>query len=249
MRTQLSIPYVKDGNREQRFSLYLPDTDNFPLLVYFHGGGLVHGGSAMRAETAATFVKYGVGVCSIGYRIYPEASYPDFIRDAAMGVAYIKKHLDEYGGDGRIFIGGTSAGAYLSMMLAFDPRWLGIHNLKATDFAGFIHHTGQPTTHFNVLRERGLDRRRIIVDEAAPLYHITDTTYPPMLFTSSDGDSPARLEQNRLVIATLSYFGHDMSRFPFLLESGKHCATYYEENEDGDNIFALHALEFMKPYL
>ena len=249
MRVFPEIPYVEGGHREQKLSLYLPEADGFPLFVYFHGGGFVSGGCSMWGKAAETLTRHGIGVCSVGYRIYPEASYPDFIRDGAMGVAYIKKHIAEYGGTDRIFIGGTSAGAYLSMMLAFDPRWLGMHRLKATDFAGFFHHTGQPTTHFNVLKERGMDYRRAVVDEAAPLYHISDATYPPMVFTASDHDMPARLEQNKLVLATLASFGQDMSRFTFLLEEGTHSATYRQQNEDGENVFALRVVEFIEATL
>ena len=247
MRVIGPIHYVRNPHPEQRLGFWLPDEgESFPLFVYFHGGGLVHGGYGMRKEAIETLVRHGVGVCGVGYRIYPEAAYPDFIRDAAAGVAYAVKHAGEYGCNGRIYVGGTSAGGYLSMMLAFDPRWLAMHKLKPTDLAGFVHHSGQPTTHFNVLRERGLDRRTVIVDEAAPLYHIKDTDYPPMLFLTSDDDIPTRYEQNQLVLATLKYFGHDMSRFPFILEHGKHGAAADTDREDGENLLGLFILDFMK---
>ena len=48
------------------------------------------------------------------------------------------------------------------------------------DFAGFIHDAGQPTSHFNVLKELGKDSKRIIVDETAPMYFVgMDETYSP----------------------------------------------------------------------
>ena len=75
------------------------------------------------------------------------------------------------------------------MMLCFDRRWLAVHGLSPMDFSGFIHDAGQPTAHFTVLKYRGIDSRRVIVDETAPLYHIgVDETYPPMRFLVSDHD-------------------------------------------------------------
>ena len=42
-----------------------------------------------------------------------------------------------------------------------------------TDFiSGYISDSAQMTTHFNVLRERGLDTRLERIDEAAPLFYL-----------------------------------------------------------------------------
>ena len=64
--------------------------------------------------------------------------------------------------------------------------------------------TGQPTTHFNVLRERGIDPRRLVVDEAAPLFHVGgQDTLAPALIVLADQDVPGRWEQTQLLLATL----------------------------------------------
>jgi hypothetical protein len=53
----------------------------------------------------------------------------------------------------------------------------------------------------NVLRERGIDSHRVIIDDSAPLYHIEpNKNYPPMLITVSDNDIPNRYEQVMLLI-------------------------------------------------
>ncbi len=52
-------------------------------------------------------------------------------------------------------------------MLCFDDRWLEKQSLKPSDIRGFVHAAGQPTCHFKILRERGLDKRRVIIDETA----------------------------------------------------------------------------------
>lgn len=98
-------------------------------------------------------------------------------------------------------------------MLCFDKRFLAVHNINSDDIAGFIHDAGQSTTHFNVLRERGMDTRRVIVDEAAPLYHVThNENYPPMLFIISDDDMTNRFEQTMVMLKTLKHFKNNMSK-------------------------------------
>ena len=126
----------------------------------------------------------------------------------------------------KVFIGGSSAGGYLSMMLYFDGQYLGKYGLTCKDFAGFVFDAGQPTVHFNVLRERGLDRRRIVVDEAAPLYHITDYSgEPPMVIYVSENDIPNRYAQTELLRSTLKDFGYPEERITYHLMPGcKHCS-------------------------
>jgi len=96
---------------------------------------------------------------------------------------------------------------------------------------GYVHDAGQPTTHFNVLRERGIDSRRVIVDEAAPLFHIGKAAgYPPMMFIVSDNDMKNRYEQTQLVLSTLKHFGYDESKIHYRLMHGTHC--HYSNSEE-----------------
>ena len=97
------------------------------------------------------------------------------------------------------------------------------------------------TTHFNILRERGLDTRLVRIDEAAPLYHITKNFVPggtkgklPMLLiVTASGDLACRPEQLRLLEATLSHFGFKKERMIFSFMNGySHCAY------DGEAVFA-----------
>lgn len=100
------------------------------------------------------------------------------------------------------------------MMLCFDNKYLFPYKIPEDVIKGYIHDTGQPTTHFNVLRERGIDSKRIIIDEAAPLFHIgTATDYPPMLFIFSDNDMPNRYEQTQRILSALKHFDYDEKKY------------------------------------
>ena len=245
MKTYTDLPYLPDGDKMHLYDLFTPDTDGFDTFVYFHGGGLEKG-SRKWESGAETLVKHGIALASCEYRMYPTAHFPDFIEDAAAAVAHIAGKIKEYGGSGRIFVGGSSAGGYLSMMLCFDEKYLGKYHIKPTDIAGCVHDAGQPTSHFNVLREKGLDTRRVIIDETAPLYFIgLQKELPPMLFIVSDSDMENRYEQTMLVLSTLRHFRYDESRIECRVMHGKHCAYCNQMDEDGENVLGKMAAEYI----
>ena len=191
MKKYLHIEYSDVCPKYNYLDLYLPDGDCKAVFVYMHGGGLIvpEPHNLKCHPFIVDLCANGVGVATIEYRGFPRFKYPDFIEDGAAAVAWVKDHIKEYVDCDKIFVGGSSAGGYLSMMLCFDKNYLGIYGIEPTDLAGFIHDAGQPTAHFNVLKSRGIDSRRIIVDETAPLYHIgRDPEYPPMIFIVSDND-------------------------------------------------------------
>ncbi len=191
---------------------------------------------------------HGIAVVSANYRMYPDAKYPDFLEDAAVAVKWVFDNMGSYGKVTDIYVGGSSAGGYMSQMLCFDKHWLEAEGLCPMDIKGFIHDAGQPTCHFNILRERGLDTRRVIVDEAAPLYHIdADGVYPPMLFIVSDNDIPCRYEQTQMVIATLTYFEHT-ENIQLKQMHSSHCAYVRKCDENGESVFGKIVKEFIEKH-
>lgn len=229
--------------KEQLLDLYIPDGEYSNVFVYFHGGGLESGDKSEDMMFSEYLANNGIAVVNANYRMYPAYVYPEFIRDAASAVAWAKKNFEGK----KIYVGGSSAGSYISMMLCFDKKYLAPHKINPSELAGFVHNAGQPTTHFNVLRERGLERPRVIIDEAAPIYHIgTDKTYPPMLFIVSDNDMQNRLEQINLVMSTLKHFGFEGEKYKMLLLPGKHCDCVYSVDENGDSTFGKIIYNFIK---
>ena len=252
MKTIKDIYYTSDNRPRQSLDVHLPESaTGFPNFVFFHGGGLEQGSKDRSRIFVDYATEHGVAVICANYRLYPEAVYPDFIRDAAAAVAWAHKHMPEYGGDGRIFVGGSSAGGYLSMMLCFDRRYLGLYDMKPTDITGFIHDAGQPTSHFNVMRERGFDRRRVAIDDAAPIYYIGDSeSYPPMLFTEASNDLVNRREQTDLLFSTLKHFDYSFDTIErYTFADSTHSSYVKKVDEDGVSVFAPVVYEFMKKYL
>lgn len=242
MKSMMDIAY--GAHEMQKMDLHLPDSDAFPLFIYFHGGGLEKGDKAKETTISQELCGMGVAVLNANYRMFPDACYPDFIEDAATVVAWAFAHIGEYGTCNRIYVGGSSAGGYLSMMLCFDKKWLGAHGIDPMQVAGFYHDAGQPTAHFKVLRERGVDSRRVIIDESAPLYHIgLAEKYPPMRFVIAEEDMENRYEQTLLTLSTLKHFGY--TGYDLIRRPGKHVKYLRRQNEAGENEFARMVKDFI----
>lgn len=244
------IENIRYANKheQQVLDLYIPDCDSFKVFIYLHGGG-------MESEKKDDYIKHGNYLASqghaaviINYRLYPNAKYPEFIEDSAAAISWVFNNIESYGTQKGIYVGGSSAGGYLSMMLCFNKSFLKPYGISPMDISGFFHDAGQPTAHFNVLRERGIDSRRVIVDETAPLYYVgVDEKYPPMRLIVSDNDMEGRPEQMNLLAATLNHFGHTES-FDFKLMHGEHCHYVHETDEDGVPNLAKMIDEFLNEY-
>ncbi len=240
MKTQKDICYGEC--KEQSLDVYLPEKETYPVFVYFHGGGLTSGDKERHPVLYNYLVEHGIAVVSANYRMYPTARYPDFLHDAARAVAWVFKNIPNTEG---IYIGGSSAGGYISQMLCFDPSYLAAHGIQTRDIAGYVHDAGQPTCHFNVLKERGIDSRRVIVDEAAPIYHIAaEQPYPPMLVIVSDNDMQNRIEQITLLVSTMKHFGYS-DGVTLKLMHGKHCAYVNAVDESDRSIFGEMIRQFI----
>lgn len=234
---------------DNNLDLYLPDTDSFDLFMYIHGGGLEQRNKDWNPEVFTYLAERGIAAAPINYRKYPTAKYPDFVVDSAAAAAWLKENIHLYGNCRRIFIGGSSAGGYLSMMLCFDPRWLGAHGLKNTDFFAYVLDAGQPTKHFKVLKEQGIDTRRVIIDDTAPLYHVGETEeFPPMYIIVSDNDIKNRYEQIQLLLSTLKQFGCDEDKIHYELRHSAHCKYVDAFDENNETVFGKMIYDYIKSF-
>lgn len=248
MKTTENIVYNAFG---QKLDVHLPDGPAKAVFVYFHGGGLEAGSKDKNAPYHRYLTGRGIAVVDVNYRMYPDNKCPDFIEDAADAVRWAYERMPLYAGGDKIFVGGSSAGGYLSMMLCFDPRYLLKRGIHPNSLSGYIHDAGQPTTHFNVLRERNVDSRRLIVDEFAPLYHIGayGNDASQMTFIVSDDDMENRFEQTMLVLSTLKHFGYDMSKISHTVMHGKHCHYVGAVDGNGESVFGKLAFDFIERVL
>ena len=200
-----------DETERCRLDLYVPaGAKDVPCLLWFHGGALVEGikSDPGTVATCRALASEGILVASAEYRLYPSVKYPAYIQDAAAAVAWMHQHAAEHGGDpARLFVGGHSAGGYLTAMLALDEHFLSAVGIKRSDLKGFIPVSAPMMTPDAVCEERGLPKGAVTADDAAPIKRVRANT-PPWLVLYADGDTPARIAENRHMVEALSKVGN-----------------------------------------
>ena len=81
MKSIFDIQYGKLP--EQILDIHLPDCEEFPVFIYFHGGGIEEGSKGLADHIKEYFTNNGICLVSANYRMYPTARFPDYIIDAA----------------------------------------------------------------------------------------------------------------------------------------------------------------------
>jgi acetyl esterase/lipase len=141
-----------------------------------------------------------------------------------------------------VYVSGHSAGGYLTAMLAMDPQYLAAHDLKPTDFAGYLPVSGQMITHSTVRDERGISELKPVVDEASPAWHARADA-PRLLCIAGSQDLPARAEENRWFVAAMKNAGHLDSTYAEF--EGRTHDTIASLLDEPDDAVAAKMLEFM----
>lgn len=233
------IPYVEEAKADDesrkmcKLDLYLPKTSKpYPILLWCHGGGLTGGDKTDNVAFGEAMARQGIGVVSINYRLNPHVRYPAYIEDVARAVAWTQLHVVTARSHGKLFIGGHSAGSYLSAMLAMDERYLLAQGVQPKDLAGAILLSGQIMTHFTVRAEKGVDSNRIVSDEAAPAYYVRKNTMPLLLLIGDD-DWPARREENHYFYAALKVAGNTRVQF-YVIANRNHGSIFSNLKEKND---------------
>lgn len=121
---------------KHRMDLFVPDgsIQPFPrplrpVVLFVHGGAWMQGDKQHRGNT---YSNVGISCARAGfigavtnYRLSPEVTVWDQMRDIAAAVGYIRQHAKTFGGNpDKIVLMGHSAGAHLITLLASQPRWL-----------------------------------------------------------------------------------------------------------------------------
>lgn len=110
-----------------------------PVVVFFYGGNWVNGDRGDYAFVGRALAARGIVTMVADYRLHPEVSYPDFLRDAAQAVAWARREAARHGGDPqRLYVMGHSAGAYNAAMVALDERWLKEQGMTPSQLRGWI---------------------------------------------------------------------------------------------------------------
>jgi acetyl esterase/lipase len=224
------LPYPNDGSdyaqERCKLDLYLPkDRENFPILVWFHGGALKYESKRefYATKVAKRFAAEGIGVVLPNYRLYPRAKYPEFIEDAASAVAWVYHNIATYyGNPDHLFVGGHSSGAYLAAMVGMDERYLKAHKLSLQQIAGVIPLSGEMygdstvwwAEHeiYKIIRD---ETTLFHVDETTPMFYVRRDVPPFLCMCAEYAEDPPEIvcAENQKFIEALRATGHDQVTF------------------------------------
>jgi len=226
-----------------RARIYRADLDApRPILVWLHGGGF-YGGSPDDIDTVLSAVarRGGVTVVALDYRLAPEHPFPAALTDSYDALRWLAEHGRALGGDGRLAVGGQSAGGNLAAASTLLAKERGEPEIAAQilcypmlDFA----FTGESHTLFDgVLFDRGsLEwcRDQYLAGHeptqlAAPLLADSLAGLPPALVLTAGHDPlrddgrryAARLTSDGVSVRQIEYPGaiHAFLNFPGVLAS------------------------------
>ena len=187
----------------QRLDVYRPPgAGRAPVVVFFYGGSWRDGQRADYRFVGDALAARGMVAVIADYRLYPEAGYPAFLRDAAMAVAWTQRHIDAHGGDpARVFVAGHSAGGYIAAMLALDGRWLGGAGSSPATLAGWIGLAGP----YDFLPIVARDVRPVFgyphtPPDSQPIHHVSAQA-PPGLLLPGTADATVDPRRNSASLA------------------------------------------------
>ena len=122
-----------------------------PVLVYFHGGGLVEGSGSVAVYDGTNLAAAGVVAVTINYRlgVFGFLSHPELsaesehhasgnygILDCVEALTWVRQNIAAFGGDpARVTIAGQSAGAWIVHVLTVSPLAKGLF-ARAVAFSG-----------------------------------------------------------------------------------------------------------------
>lgn len=180
---------------------------NAPVLVFVPGGGWLHGGRQLQGYSLMSHLAERGWVCvSVQYRVAPRHRWPRHIRDVRAAVAWVRAHIDQFGGDPRfVAVAGCSAGGHLAALTGLTPHdadfnaeltldadpsvdavvslygrydWIDRSTRERDQFVRFIE---------KIVVRRSIERHHDVFESASPLARVHPDA-PPFLVIHGDSD-------------------------------------------------------------
>jgi acetyl esterase/lipase len=196
-----------------------------PIVVVFHGGGLIGGSRDNTTTFADYFASIGYVGVNAGYRLAPDSKWPEGARDVGAVVTWLRDHAAEFGGDpNQIFVCGISTGALHTATYLFRPELLLPGTARP---AGAVLFSGPYTFDFDAptkgeLAYFGEDKARW--PQMVVTGNVTRTDVP-VLLTTAEWDDPR-------------YFGPEAQLFAELIEK-HHARPRYRQSLGHNHVSQL----------
>ncbi len=225
VRVDRDIRYA-DAGRRGLLDIHRPagrDVVGAPVLLQVHGGGWRIGAKDQQGIPLMQRMAERGWVCvAINYRLARRDPFPAQIIDVKRAVAWVKEHIEEYGGDpSYVVITGGSAGGHLAALAAltpndpvYQPGFEGADTRlqAAVSFYGVYDFAGATGLRNALLMRDGFlaplvvwrtwEEDPEVFERASPILRVTEDA-PDFFVLHGSRDSLVDVEQARLFVAAL----------------------------------------------
>lgn len=195
-----------------------PSLADRPGVIVIHGGGWVEGTKElMLEEYCLPFVRRGMVVANLEYRLASSAAAPAAVNDVLKAAQWFHDHSAQYKVDrNRIVATGGSAGGHLALMTAMTPASADLGPLiqiaAVIDFFGIADVSDQlagPNQQKYALAwiPDGPDRTEL-ARRLSPITYVRKGL-PPILVLHGDADSIVPYQQSVALVKSLKNAGND----------------------------------------
>ena len=195
-----------------------PSLANRPGVIVIHGGGWVQGNKELVfAEYCLPFVRRGMVVANVEYRLAGSAPAPAAVNDVLKAAQWFQDHAAQYKVDrDRIIATGSSAGGHLALMTAMSPGSAdfgpSIKIAAVIDFFGVAdvadQLAGPNQRPYAVAWIPDQPDRMELARRLSPITYVRKGL-PPILVLHGDADSVVPYQQSVALVKALKNVGDD----------------------------------------
>ncbi len=114
------VEYLDDGNPYHKFDVFYPDgeipKEGLPVIIDIHGGGWMYASKDLNEYYCMELANKGYCVFSISYRLVPDVTVYEQIKDCTDALAYINSNMKNYPANKKtVMLTGDSAGGQLAL--------------------------------------------------------------------------------------------------------------------------------------
>lgn len=202
-----NIPYLDSGHKYHTLDVYYPQGTQAPLpiIIDVHGGGWLYGEKEINKPYCLTLAAQGFVVVNINYRLMPEVSFPDNLKDIFAAFSWVENHAKDFYGDlNNIYLMGDSAGGHLVAMALSaiaDPALAGLFgvstnlrfnaaslNCPAVNLEKFAKYDKIPLFKFFHIKFLGKDYKTSPLLKHLSVHNNKLEDFPPLFIITNQGD-------------------------------------------------------------
>lgn len=219
----LNVAY---GNHSlQALDVFPSEVPNSPILVFIHGGYWRALDKSSYSFVAEPFIKQNYSVFVINYRLIPQVSLPELVKDVESAIAWIQTQAHQYNGNpDQIILSGHSAGGHLTLMIYLLNPSLRYQIKAICSISGLFDLKPIQASYLNDI----LQFDESTVKTYSPIHYDLSIIQCPLLLSVGLGETPLFIKQSQGLYEQnrnnqlINYLGiKDLNHYQIIHELGR----------------------------